>query len=75
MKHYVVSYTIDYEGSVILGVFNTLKKAKKCFAEQEEKRFGGNYIFASEISIVLWQGEKEKLILEETYEKWRIKNV
>ena len=75
MKHYVVSYAIDYEGSFILGVFNTLKKAKKCFAEQEKKLFGGNYVIASEINIVLWKGEKEKFILEETYEKWKIKNV
>lgn len=75
MKHYVVSYMIDYEGSFILGVFNTLKKAKKYFAEQEEELFGGNYVIASEINIVLWKREKEKLILEETYEKWKIKNV
>lgn len=75
MKHYVVSYTIDYEGSFILGVFSTLKKAKKCFTKQEKELFGGRFVIASEINIVLWQGEKEKLILEETYEKWKIKNV
>ena len=75
MKHYVVSYIIDYEGSFILGVFNTLKKAKKCFTEQEKKLFGGNFVVASEINIVLWKEEKEELIFEESYEKWRIKNV
>lgn len=75
MKHYVVSYTIDYEGSIITGVFSTLKKAKKHFTEQEKKLFGGKYVYASEISIVLWKGQKEELIFEESYEKWKIKNI
>ena len=75
MKHYVVSYTIDYEGSIIIGVFSTLKKAKKYFTEQEKKLFGDKYVYASEMSIVLWQGQKEKLIFEENYEQWKIKNI
>ena len=75
MKHYVVSYTIDYAGSAIIGVFNKLEKAIKCFFEQRKMLFDGDYVIASEIDIVLWQGEKEKIILKETYEEWRKKNV
>ena len=70
MKHYVVSYYVDYEDTTIIGIYDTLEKAQESFNQQVKELFNEEFICTDEIYLDEWENENVNNILCKNYKEF-----
>jgi hypothetical protein len=59
---YVVTVGYDYEGSRVIGVFDTEEEAMACMREEIEEEWG-DYVLVN-----AWRGRERRLVAEHYYD-------